>query len=130
MVSLILDTNAFLRFLLNDIPDQADKVSQIISQAKQNKVNLTVPQIVIFEIIYVLTKFYKFPKDKIINKVGIILKSPHLNIQDQNIFQQALEMYEKQNLSFVDCFLISMAKEQNQQIFTFDQELVKLLEKV
>lgn len=127
MTNLILDTNAFLRLLLNDIPEQADKVSQVISKAKQSKVRLSVPQIVIFEIVYVLTKFYKFPKDKIIDKVETILKSPHLDIQDQNIFLPALQLYAKQNLSFVDCFLLSQAKESNASIFSFDKELLKLI---
>lgn len=130
MKTLILDTNIFLRFLLNDIPSQTQKIEAVLTKAKIAKIKLYVPQIVIFEIVFALDKYYKFPKNQIIDKLDSILKTTYFNIQDKETFLQAMEIYTKKDISFVDCFLLGIAKIQNQDIFTFNQELVKLSEKV
>ncbi len=130
MKNVLLDTNIFLRYLLNDIPTQTRQIEVILTRAKEHKVKLFAAQIIIFEIEFALNKYYKFPKNETIEKLDSILGADYFNIQDKNTFQQALELYTKKNLSFVDCFLISRAADQKQEIFSFDQELVKLSEKV
>lgn len=127
MKSLILDTNAFLRFLLNDIPGQANEVGKLFIRAKAKEIEITIPQIVIFEIEFALDKYYKFPKGEVINKLGVLLATPYLKIQDADIFQEALTIFKSRNIDFVDCFLVSNAKVKNLSLFTFDEDLKKLV---
>lgn len=126
MTKLIVDTNIFLRLILNDIPKQADEVEKLLNRAKKDQVKLLVPQIIIFEIEYALSKFYKFPKDQIVDKLDAILSAPYFFIQDGGIFKRAVLIYKDKNFSLVDCFLRAKSEIEETEIFTFDQKLVKL----
>jgi len=127
MKSLVFDTNPFLRFLLNDIPEQTEQVTQLLIKAKTKEINIFVSQIVIFEIEFALRKYYKFPKNEVIEKLRTILTTPYLKVQDIEIFQEAIPLYFIKNIDFVDCFLLINAKRKNSKIFTFDEGLKKMV---
>ncbi len=126
MISLVVDTNALLRFLLNDIPSQVIQVQQKIEQAKLGKYSLVVPQIVVFEIAFALTKAYGFPKIDVAKNLKKIITSSYLQVDQDDIFTEALDIYRDKNLSLPDCFIKIYAKRINAQIFTFDKNLEKL----
>lgn len=127
MESLILDANVFLRFLFNDIRSQAKEATGVLIKAKSKRLKIYIPQIIIFEILFALDKYYKFPKLKVIEKVGTLLLTPYLDIEDRIVFKEALEVYKSKNIDFVDCFLICKAKESNYTLFTFDKNLSELV---
>lgn len=127
MNSFVVDTNVFLRLILNDIPKQADKAEKLLKQAKAHEINLTVPQIVIFEIEYALTKYYGFPKDQVLDKLTSIVSAKYLTCQNREIFNKAIEFYKGINLSLVDCFLAAYADKIEGKTFSFDKNLNKLL---
>jgi len=127
MTQFIPDTNTFLRLLLKDVPSQYEEAKKLFTCAKEGKVKLLVPQIVVFEIVFSLEKYYKFSKAEVIDKLQAILSAPYFEIQDQDIFRSSLELYKLRNISFVDCFLIAEAQSLEAKIFTFDQNLNKVL---
>lgn len=124
-MKLIVDTNTFLRFLLNDIPSQANLAEELFKSAQNNKKKLLVPQIIIFEVVFALEKYYGFPKQDVIDKIKIILAMDYLKIEDDDIFKDALMLFEGRNISLTDCFLISFAKAKEASIFSFDKKLSK-----
>lgn len=126
MKSIIVDTNAFLRFFLDDIPEQKGKVKQLFHKAKQKEVILIVPQIIIFEIDFILEKIYDFPKEDIIDKLQSLITTQYLLVESRNIFNKSLLLYEKENISFVDSFLLAKSVLEDAELFTFDQKLQKL----
>jgi predicted nucleic-acid-binding protein len=126
MKSIVVDTNAFLRFFLNDISEQAESVEKLLQRGKNGEVKLIVPQVVIFEIHFALEKLYKIPKEEIIETLKSLISMDYLQIQDKDIFGKALERYSKYNLSLPDCFLRSAAEKENAELFTFDKKLEKL----
>lgn len=125
MKSFVIDTNGFLRILLNDIPKQAEQVKRIILKAKKEQVKIIVPQIILFEIDFILRKYYNFEKKEIIDKLKSLLSAPYFVVESRDIFQKALLFYKENNISFVDCFLLSYSERANAQLFTFDQKLKK-----
>ncbi len=129
MKSLVLDTNAFLRYLLNDVPDQANQVAELFKAAKTNELKIYAPQIIIFEIAFALDKYYKFPKNKIVDKLGVLLTTPYLQIQDVRVLQDALILFNSKSLDFVDCFLNCFAQNKDAKLFTFDKNLHNLAKK-
>lgn len=128
MKILFVDANAFLRFLLNDIPKQKKEFEKLLNQAKRSKIKLIIPQIVIFEINFILEKYYGFKKEEIIDKLQVIVETPYLQISDAGIFRDSLKLYSKSNLSLVDCFIYCSARDSRAELFTFDKNLQKLSE--
>ncbi len=126
MSTVIIDTNGFLRLLLNDIPLQADKVEQFIEQAKKDQVKITVPQIILFEIEFTLRKYYKAQKSDIIEKLNSLLSASYFTIESKELFRTALALYESNRVSFVDCFLLAQAQAESAELFTFDKKLSSL----
>ena len=123
MKRFLLDTNVFLRVLLNDLPSQADQVEKFIKEAKRDKVELLVPQIIVFEIVFALEKYYQFRKEDVIDKIKTILAMDYLKIQDRETFNEAISLFGQGNLSLTDCFLIQLAEIRGASIFTFDKDM-------
>ena len=65
MNKYFVDTNLFLRYLTNDIPEQANLLYKLMESAKKGKVRLITHSLVIAEIVLTLGSFYKYPKKKI-----------------------------------------------------------------
>src|SRR5690348_15486517 len=127
MKKIVIDTNALLRFLLNDIPEQKDIVTKLIVQAKQNKVILIIPEIVPFEIDFILRKNYKISKEEIIDKLKSLLSAEYFQILQKEILKKAINIWSKENISLTDSFLMSFTEEENASLFTFDKKLSKII---
>lgn len=126
MPSVVADTNVFLRFLIGDIPEQFAEAEQLFKKARQGKIELIVPQIVLFEIYYALEKHYHLPKEVIIQKLEVIIAAEYLQVQNREIFRVALELFKKCKLEITDCFILQFAKEKQADLFTFDKDLRNL----
>ena len=130
MRHIVLDTNTFLRFFFNDIPDQKQRVQALFEKAKQGKVFLLVPQIVVFEIHFTLSKYYNFSKEEILIVLKAVVVMEYLHVQDRDLLQKALELFQTYNkLSLADCFTQCYAEKNDAELFMFDRDLGKPAEK-
>lgn len=126
MKKLVVDTNILLRFLLQDVPDQADEAEALLLSARNGEVKLVIPQIVIFEIVFRLLNIEKYKKAVVIDKLQTILATPYVVVQDRETFNVAIRLFANSNIEFVDCFLISYAQVIGGDVATFDQTLKRL----
>ena len=61
-----------------------------------------------------------------IEHIKSLITTEYINIESKNLFIIALSFYINNSISFVDSFLLTKAKEENAELFTFDQKLRKL----
>lgn len=123
---IFIDTNYFLRFLLEDNLQQQQKVKQLFKKAITKKIKLFTSTIVIFEIFWVLSSFYKKNKQEVIRVLDKILALTFIELEERQIIQKALNIYSEKNLDFEDCYNLSFAKNSNaKKIATFDKKLEK-----
>lgn len=120
---IFLDTNYLVRFFVNDIKDQALAAKKIIKEPKE----IYISTIVMAEVVFILTNYYKIDKSRICNELLSLIKQP--NIKTQNFISFALQIYSNENFSFYDSLLLSEAIEKNAQLKTFDKKLSKLYSK-
>lgn len=124
---IFVDTNFFLRFLLEDIEEQHQEAKQLFQQAAQGRISLITSTIVIFEIYWVLSSFYKRQKSQLTNLLTKILAMTFIALQDRAILTESLKLFKKTNLNLEDCYNLSFAKSQKVESFkTFDAKLVKI----
>ena len=115
-----VDANIILRYLLGD--PEADSVERIFKQQKE----IYVADIVIAEVIWIFTTFYKWRKDKFIPKIKSFL-SPDFIKADKKLLNEALDIFEKYNIDYIDAYLISlMEKKKVQSIYSFDRDFDKV----
>lgn len=123
MKKYIVDTNVLLRYTLNDIEQQANIVEEYISLAFTKKIKLIIPLPVIFEMEYVLRKFYKTEKSLVILILMKLILAPFFAIDQQKELLETLVLYEAKDLDFVDLFLYVTARERKAELLTFDKAL-------
>lgn len=123
MKRIIVDTNVFLRFLLEDVPQQAEQAEKLFKKAKHKKIEAFVPGIVVFEVQFTLEKYYGFSKEDIVDKLSLILSMDFLNFDERKVFLTTLEIYKDRNVSFADYFLVSKSEIEGMELFTFDKKL-------
>ncbi len=117
----LIDTNVILRYLLDDIHEQAEKASEIIKDGAFTLVEI------IAEVVYVLTGLYNVPRKEIKNIVTPLFEE--VNIDEKDVIVFALEKYSKSKFDFVDCILLARKAVFAENIFTFDKKLAKQLDK-
>ena len=126
MKTYILDTNCILRYLLDDIKLQADKVGELFNKAK---LEVVLPQVVVFEVQFVLSSYYLQKRMNIADRIEILISLDFLKAESQDIFAKALKFYRENNISFVDSFLLSKCIIDKIDLFTFDKKLKNLFKK-
>lgn len=129
MKKFIADTNIFLRFLLNDIPSQADESERYFKQAAEGKIEILVFPITIFEIVFSFEKFYGKTKKEAAELAKTVVSAPYLKIEDKEVFIEALKKYQDSNVSLVDAFLFYKAEAMNGDVLSFDKDFVRLEKK-
>ena len=120
-----IDTNFYLRLVLNDVPKQNEKCRQIIELARDGKCNLHVTDEVICEIVFVLLKVYKLDRIHIKEGLSFFLSHKFVKSENKESVFLALEIFLKTNLSIVDSVLVSKANFNEYAIATFDEDIIK-----
>lgn len=124
---IFVDTNYFLRYLLNDVPKQADEVEQLFRRAIAGEEVLYTSVIVLFEISWVLKALYELPKERVIEALHKIVQLPFITMKDKSLILQALQLYETAHVSLEDCYNIVEAQALGCTTFSsFDKKAVTL----
>ena len=126
MKKIVIDTNGYLRLLLNDIPEQADQIEELLKQAKKDEIQVILPQIIIFEMLFILEKYYYLSKEDALNKVESLVSIGYVDVELKEIFLESISLYRDNSVSFVDCFISTSAQKCGAELFTFDKKLKRL----
>jgi len=123
------DTNLFLRYLTNDVPEQADAVERLLRQAATGEIILVTNGLVIAEIVWTLESFYHLPRQDIKEKVLAILNTPGLQVVDGGLVLQAIIWYAEKNVDFIDAYNAAWMQAQGiKTIYTFNRKHFTRLE--
>jgi len=119
---VIFDTNAILRYILQDNQAMAESVEEQLS----SEVCL-IPVEVVAEIVYVLSKVYSVERKIIAKVIMNISDIDTITIAQMDVVRYALKIYSSSSLDIVDCMLIGYAKVKQYTVFSFDRKLQKYL---
>lgn len=120
MKHVSLDTNCLARVLLNDVPEQAKKITDLL----ELNYYFHVSDYVFSEFCFLAEQVYKLDRKSIANSLETIMNIPKINC-NQNLFKQVLPLYiQHPALSFIDCCLAVQAQLNNAlPLYTFDKKL-------
>jgi predicted nucleic-acid-binding protein len=121
--STFVDTNLFLRFLTNDVPEQADAVEKLLRQAEQNRKQLVTNSMVIAEIVWTLESYYESGREDIQNKIFAILNTSGLEIPENDLILKDIIWYAEKKVDFIDAYNAAWMEQKGiEKIYTFDQK--------
>ena len=121
MRRVLVDTNAWPRYLLCDNDIQYKEMGLLMKKMKKGEVELILTNEVVLEICYVLKSFYKIDKEKISKELSnlVLVKG----IVANSIWKAVLPIYSQKNLSLLDILLKCLASSNGWELFTFDKKL-------
>lgn len=111
----LLDANAVLRYLLEDVQDQADVVAERIEAGAEVTIE------VLAECVYVLSGVYHVRRSDIAESLGILLDE--VTCRRKRVAGSALGLYGGGSFDFVDCVLAAEVAENGREVVTFDKKL-------
>jgi len=117
-----LDTNIFIRFLTDDVPDKADACEDIFKKAVEKQETLFTTDLVIAEIVWVLESFYKLQKNEVQDKVEKILNTPNLTCPHKDLILSALILYSEKNIDYINAYNALILKEYGiEELYSYDK---------
>ncbi len=96
------DTNIFLRYLTDDVPEQADAVEGLLETAAG--ILLVTNGLVMAEMVWTLESFYRLSRREIKDKVLAILNTPGLELVDRDLVLEAVVGYADRGVDFIDAY--------------------------
>ncbi len=123
MKKKFIDTNIFLRYLTKDDPEKYEHCLGLFKTALKGKTELITSNMVVAELIWTLLSFYKVPKLVVVEKVAIIAGTEYLFIPDKAIILEALMLYAKKNIDYIDAYkAVFMKHYQTSEILSYDED--------
>jgi uncharacterized protein len=123
----VLDTNIILRYLLSDDSEQSPRAEVLMERIESGKEGAELPAVVITELVWTLNKFYRVPRDKIVEKLTRILSFRGVLGSEKRLIIEALTLYSQARADFVDCFLAAKSRREAITVYSFDEEDFKKL---
>jgi len=123
MENKFVNTNVFLRYLTKDDPSKYERCRAMFKRALEGEITIATSGLVIAELIWTLLSYYKVPKAEVIEKVSVILGTKNLLIPDKNVLADALVLYARKNIDFIDAYNAVFMKYQGlREIYSYDED--------
>lgn len=110
MKTVFVDTNIFIRYLVNDVPAQADKVDELFDRAEKGLVKLVTGPPVFFEMAWTLKAFYGLNRERIYECLSAVLGLAGLEITDLDVLEDALELFNQTSMDFANAYIAVLAQ--------------------
>lgn len=121
----LIDTNIIIRFLVGDHAEHLAQSSAIFERVEKCEIEVHILESVVMEAFFVLAKFYKLPKEEVINDLKRILSLEGVINDDKLILFETLSIIENKNIDFVDALLCARQRLHGSEILSFDNDIKK-----
>ena len=105
---IAVDTNVLVRFLVEDDPEQTAIAASVVERAIETEEPLFVPQVVLCELVWVLSHAYKFTRTDILNVLQQLRRGSQITIEQAGEVRRAIESYAAGRGDFADYLLQSV----------------------
>jgi predicted nucleic acid-binding protein len=125
MQGTFLDTNIFLRHLLNDVPAQAQAARALIAAIESGSQTGWTTALAVAEIVFVLEnpRTYGLDRSAIRDHVLPILMLPHLRIERKSLYPHVFELYVSTGIDYIDAYHAALIESYGQhEIYSFDHD--------
>ncbi|GAH67563.1 unnamed protein product, partial [marine sediment metagenome] len=120
---IFLDTNIFLRFFLKENESMFQRLEKLFYEIISGNIIGVSNAMIIAEVVWVLSRSYKWNKEKICDNIEFILSTPNIRFKDKVILVNAISIYKEKNIGFIDAYNYSYMKANGiTEIYSFDRD--------
>lgn len=121
-----IDTNLLIRFLTEDVPEQAAAAGALFREIERGEVTVEVPDTVIADAVFVLAspRLYRLPRPEVQALLTPLVQLPHFRVHNRQLLIEALAIFgATSRLDFGDCCIIAHLREAGgTQVYSFDRD--------
>lgn len=124
-MKVFIDTNIFIRFFTHDLEEKVPECERLFELIRDGKARPYISSVVIIELIFILTKQYKFKKEVVLKAMEKVLRLRNMTIIESTKTSKALLLYKKYNISYTDCLIASQIPS-GVKLVTYDTDFFKI----
>jgi len=122
---IALDTNVLARFLVQDEPKQGQAASDLVDGLTESEPGYICREVIV-ELVWVLERAYKMPRNQIAQAIEGLLASRELVVEDADCVGLALSRYSTGGAGFSDrMILLASVDAECACLVTFDKTLAR-----
>ena len=122
-----IDANIILRFLTNDLPEQAYRAAFLLHKLEQHDETVFLPDLILADIIWVLEGYYHQTREQIRDLMIAILSLPGIEFSNKDLAFNALDIYVEKKIDWTDAFTASQMVSQGiTEIYSFDKHFDRI----
>ena len=122
----VVDANAIVRYLLADNAEQFARAKSFFERVRKGTQPAYIPESVVAETVYVLSKVYGVGRKEIAEKLSALLDYRGISEENRTILRTALSLFRDRNVDFVDALVAATARARGWRTFSFDRDLERL----
>ena len=126
MVYFWVDANVLLRFITGDPPGMAAAVLELMERAEKGEVKLKISHLILAEVVWVLSSYYKFPKSEIADVLISLITADGIEVEEEGLAVKALLNMSEKNVDFADALLAARVAANKEPVCSFDRDFEKL----
>lgn len=121
-----LDTNVLVRFLVEDDVSQSTRAAALIGEAVAADERLYVSDVVLCELVWVLSAAYGFRRAEISAVLAELTRARHLRFDSSDRIARCVRAYREGRGDFADYIIREHARDAGyDEVATFDRVLLK-----
>jgi predicted nucleic-acid-binding protein len=122
---IALDTNVLVRFLVEDDVEQTARARDLLQRAIDEQTACFVPDIVLCELVWVLSSAYRISRVEIARHLGTLLRSRNLIFRSTDQIARALAAFRDGRGDFADYLIREDSRTAGcEGVATFDKALL------
>lgn len=129
MTDIPMDTNVIVRYLTEPVEDPDSPyngVFDFFEKLEAGRLQVFLPDLVLFQAYFVLTSFYGVPRPEAADKLRRIVNFTGVYMLEKEIITACLKRLKEQKLDLVDCYLLSWTENRCiGGVYSFDKDLEK-----
>lgn len=122
---VFIDTSILIRFFTHDLPDKVNECERIFEFIKEGKIKPYISNVVYMELIFILTRQYKFKKNIVVKVLEDLLRLRNMTLIERTNTRQALKVYKSNNIKYGDCLIVAQIPK-GMTLVTYDADFSKI----
>lgn len=127
MTGVLVDTNVLVSFLTDRDLTQQERAAALVEQAAEGHTEVVVPQVVLVELVFVLTNLYQVTAGQVASMIRQLLDLPGVRPLNELSWPAVLNLWPERVPAFADAALAATARRERLAVATFDRRLVRKL---
>lgn len=124
---IAVDSNIFMRWLLNDDKEQADAIAALVRKFEKGGERLWASDTVIAEVVWVLESVYDVSPKDVSQYIESLLDVQTFEFENRERLLRAVELYRAHQVDFIDCYIVASAKDKGiATVLSYDRDFRKM----